>query len=387
MKIDKRRPAHWLYLLAFALQVLLGLLLRPFLNKSAIVFYGHKLNGNLLALYRECPSATFLSMDRGYCRELKRQGICCQWACTFGATLLLARTRAIISDHGLHSLEVLLPAYRKVGLKCFDVWHGIPFKGFDANDFRLQQRYDETWVASPLHHDLYVERYGFPPSQVAVTGYARTDVLIQPRQSTTEIRESFSLPRQGALILFAPTWAQDARGRNLFPFGHNEAEFLTALSTLAQRHQATVLLRTHLNSDAQTVQGYPNILSMPSNLWPDTESILQVSDMLICDWSSIAFDYLLLDRPTFFLDVPAPFRKGFSLGPEYRFGPVVGSLPELLEQLEKTLETSSDYWHEHAQKHQTIRQEVYGEWADGRATQRCLERLASLLDTTNESSR
>ena len=28
---------------------------------------------------------------------------------------------------------------------------------------------------------------------------------------------------------------------------------------------------------------------------------------------SIAFDYLLLDRPTLFLDIPAPFKKGFSL--------------------------------------------------------------------------
>lgn len=386
MKIDKRRPTHWLYLLAFALQALFGLALRPFFNKSGIVLYGHKLNGNLLALHRELPGTTFLSMDRSYCHELKRQGINCQWACSFGAALLLARAKAIISDHGLHSLEILLPAYRKADLKCFDVWHGIPFKGFDAHDFRLQQQYDEIWVASQLHYDLYVERYGFSPSQVAITGYARTDALIQPQQSTTETRKRLGLPLQGSLILFAPTWSQDAQGRSLFPFGHSEAEFLTALSALARRHQATIVLRTHLNSNARTIKDYPNILPMPSSLWPDTESILQVSDALICDWSSIAFDYLLLNRPTFFLDVPAPFRKGFSLGPEYRFGPVVGSLSELTEQLEKVLKTSSDYWREYTQRHQTIRRDIYGEWADGQATQRCMVRLAKHTGISDESS-
>lgn len=386
MKIDKRRPSHWLQLLAFAAQAVLGLLLRAVISKSAVVLYGHKLNGNLLAIYKECPNAVFLSMDFPYCRELQAQGIRCQWACVFGAALLLARTQAIISDHGLHSLEVLLPAYRRGGLKCFDVWHGIPFKGFDADDFHLQHQYDETWVASPLHRDLYIERYGFTPKQVAVTGYARTDDLVHPQQSLPDIRERLGLPRQGTLILFAPTWAQDTRGRSLFPFGHSEAEFLTALSEFAQKHQASVLLRTHLNSGTRAIQGYPNILSMPSSLFPDAESILQVSDMLICDWSSIAFDYLLLNRPALFLDVPPPFRKGFSLGPEYRFGPVVGSLSELLEQLEKALETSQEYWCEHAERHQSIRQAIYGDWADGSATQRCLQRLNAHLDPIGEFS-
>jgi len=216
VKIDKRRPLHWLYLFAFATQALLGLLLRPFFNKSGIVLYGHKLNGNLLALSRALPSATFLSMDYNYCRELRSQGIHCRWACTFGAAILLARAKAVISDHGLHSLGTVLPAYRKLGLKCFDVWHGIPFKGFDAADFQLQQQYDEIWVASPLHYDLYVKLYGFSSDKIAITGYARTDVLIQPLQSHTEIRESFNLPQHGALILFAPTWAQDTEDATSF---------------------------------------------------------------------------------------------------------------------------------------------------------------------------
>lgn len=377
MKIDKSKPSHWLKLLSFAAQATVGLLLRPLSKKSAVTLYGHKLNGNLLPLYQQCPDAVFLSMDRDYCLALHAQGIRAQWACTPGAALLLARSKAIISDHGLHSLEPLLPAYRKTGLKCFDVWHGIPFKGFDADDFRLQHTYDEVWVASPLHRELYIERYGFAPEKVIVTGYARTDALVQPAHTNIELREHLKLPADGAIILFAPTWAQDTQGRSLYPFGHNETEFLTVLSELARAHNATVILRTHLNSSGTEVRReYSNICRMPSNQWTDTESILQVSDVLICDWSSIAFDYLLLGRPTLFLDVPAPFRKGFSLGPEYRFGALVCSLKTLMQELERAIEQPDEYWRSHAEKHSAVLTDIYGAWADGKATQRCLERLS-----------
>lgn len=389
MKINKRRPSHWFYLLAFAAQAVLGLLLRRFTKKTAVILYGHKLNGNLLAIYRACPHAVFLSMDPAYCRELKRQGIRYQWACSFGATSLLASAQAVISDHGLHSLEILLPAYRRTGLKFFDVWHGIPYKGFDADDFRLQHQYDETWVASPLNRQLYIERFGFAADRVAVTGYARTDVLVQPKLSNAEIRQTMVLPPDTPLILFAPTWAQDEQGRNLFPFGHTADEFLSALSTLAQKHKAHILLRTHLNSRAENIGSYPNIIPVPASQWPDAERILQISDILICDWSSISFDYLLLDRPTFFLDIPAPFRKGFSLGPEYRFGPIVSSLPELIAHLDSTLDSSTSYARQYGERQQAIREKVYGSYADGQATRRCMERLTHHLDSeaTGESSR
>lgn len=377
MKIDKRNPMHWIWLSTFAIQTLLGLLIRPFAKKAKTVLYGHKLNGNLLAIYKNRPDTTFLSMDRSYCKDLKSQGVRCQWACSFGSALLLANAKAIISDHGLHSLEVSLPAYRRAGLKCFDVWHGIPFKGFDADDFRLQHTYDEVWVASPLHKKLYVERYGFPAEKVVITGYARTDVLVTATVSNTKLRRQLGLPAGGPVILFAPTWAQDTRGRSLYPFSHSEQEFLSTLSTFAQEHRATVVIRTHLNSGNEQINEYPNIVRMPSSQWPDTESILQVSDILVCDWSSIAFDYLLLDRPTLFLDVPAPFRKGFSLGPEYRFGALICSLKTLIQELERAIEQPDEYWCSHAEKHRAVRSEIYSDWADGDATRRYLERLDS----------
>jgi CDP-glycerol glycerophosphotransferase len=384
MKIDRRNPAHWMLLAGFWVQAALGIVLRLFVRPlhGTVVLYGHKLNGNLLALHsymRENPELgwrpVFLSMDRRYLDELRKQGVDCRWASGPACPRLLADADVLISDHGLHSLGPWRGAYRKLGLRFIDVWHGIPFKGFDADDFRLQHRYDETWVASGLCRDLWIERFGFEPARVHATGYARTDRLVLQREDATALREALGIPHRCRTILFAPTWEQDDHGRSIYPFGCSEGEFLGALSELARSHEATILLRSHMNSGNICGAGYPGIVALPGSRYPDTETVLLASDMLVCDWSSIAFDFLLLSRPTLFLDVSPPFRKEFSLGPEYRFGAIVHNLQELLRQLETCMAEPEVYWHAHADAHKKVRHEVYGDKADGQSAARCVARL------------
>lgn len=385
MKIDKTNVAHWLYLIAFAINVIVALILRALRRRpggvSTVVLYGHKLSGNLLAIQRYLQTTAspamrvrFLTMDPSCHRELARACVPSVLAIAPACARLLADADAVISDHGLHVMKFLLG---RSTVKFFDVWHGIPFKGFDADDFRLQHRYQETWVTSPLLAKLYVDRFGFAADKVKVTGYARTDVLVRHDQDVAVIKRNLGLddPDTGKIVLFAPTWKQDAQQRSIFPFGVDEKTFLQRLSQLAQREGATFVMRAHLNSGKGFGATYKRIEQRPFAQFPDTEALLLASDILVCDWSSIAFDYLLLDRPTVFLDVPAPFAKGFSLGPEYRFGDIVADMDALLETLQTHLRDPATYQARHGQKAAQIRQAVYADNADGHAAARCVARL------------
>lgn len=386
MKIDKRNPWHWLALLMLGVNTMCAIVLRPFLprrRRPRVLLYGHKLNGNLLALQRYLRAhpetgldPVFLGIDAAHVGELRAQGEPAISGTRLAAAGELARCSVIVTSHGLHSMR---PLVHFSTIRFVDVWHGIPFKGFDADDFRVQHRYDEIWVASELHRSLYLERYGFRPGIVHAIGYARTDRLFTGTEDPAQLRRSYGLPAEGKLVLFAPTWAQDAQGRSLYPFGHSESEFLAALSAVATRCGATILMRAHQNSGTQPGSGYPNVVAVPAGRFPDSEGLLLVSDVLVCDWSSIAFDYLVLDRPTLFLDVPAPFRKGFSLGPEYRFGPVLDSLQALLEQLRIALMQPPAYHAEHGAAHRRVREQVYGGMCDGQACARGAARLLSLV--------
>lgn len=385
MKVKRRNPAHWLLLGMFFLQSLIALGMRlrkrkP--DKNNIILYGHKLNGNLLALQQRMHGQPvsdlrpiFLTMDRIYRDNLKNDGVEACWACGWEGARALAVSAALISDHGLHSLQPLRRLYRKLGMRFFDVWHGIPFKGFDSDDFKVQHAYDEVWVASDLSKEIYINKFGFEERRVHVTGYPRTDRLVRNDCNVATYRKMLGLPEKEKLILFAPTWKQDASGRSIYPFGCTEQEFLEALLGVARDNGAGVVLRSHLNSGDVLQQKHKDLHTLPVNRYPDTEAVLLASDLLICDWSSIAFDYLLLDRPTFFLDVDPPFAKGFTLGPTYRYGVIIKGLAEMVDQLAQVLRQPEIYWQALAARHEALKFQVYTGTADGHASERCIKRL------------
>lgn len=388
MKIDKKNPKHLFALALFSVAVLIALLFRNFnfkknIKNKTIILYGHKLAGNLLAIYNHWEKKhkqdfelKFLTMDITYYQQLKADGVSVVLTSNLKQTvLLLAMADAVISSHGLHTMEWLV---NRTNIKFFDVWHGIPFKGFDADDFRVQHKYDETWVASPLNAKLYAKRFGFHESKIKVTGYARTDQLAKPLISQQETKQRFQLPQNKPTILFAPTWQQDSKNRSIYPFGTTEDEFLSALDQFAQQHNVLIVLRAHLNSSEVSGNSFKNILYRPFATYPDTEALLYACDILVCDWSSIAFDWLVLQRPTIFLDVPAPFAKGFSLGSEYRFDTVVNNMSSLLIEMKQALQPMTE---QKKKEYQTALAQVYGTYADGNSSQRCIEHLLKRLES------
>jgi CDP-glycerol glycerophosphotransferase (TagB/SpsB family) len=387
MKIDKTNPAHWLYLTLFALNVLLALCLRRFLSvppKPLVLLYGHKLNGNLKSLYDDLRSLddppctiAFLTMDPAYYRELAAGQHSVFLAIAPRAIVALAAARCIVSDHGLHVMS-WLP--RLTSIRFADVWHGIPFKGWDADDFRVLHFYDAIWVSSELVRRFYTERFGFGTDQVHVTGYGRTDALINGCTDLAHTRQSIGAPPAPTkLILFAPTWQHGIDDRSVFPFGTEAPKFFETLDEICRAHNAVCLFRTHLNTRIPQPPASGSFRFVPQDLYPDTEAVLAMSDILVCDWSSIAFDYLLLDRPTIFLDVPAPFPKGFSLGPEYRFGAVAPSMRALCVHLETYLSAPERYHHDHGTRAAGIKRAVYDDCADGHAASRYRKQLLALI--------
>ncbi|MEQ9463122.1 MAG: CDP-glycerol glycerophosphotransferase family protein [Haliea sp.] len=388
MKVDPRELRHWRLLALQGLYTLLAIAFRPFTPRPArplVVLYGHQFNGNLKALYDEWQRSgpqhlelAYLTLDPTQHGELQAKGIhtlgCFRWRDMRN----LSRCSAIITDHGLHAM---LPLTYLTDIRFVDVWHGIPFKGFTPTDFKLQHRYDEVWVSSPLLKHLYVQRFGFSPDRVVSLGYARTDKLFQRPAPRSNFRDWANIPDGQKLVLYAPTWRQDDAGRELFPFGASQAEFTSTLLNTCTAMGARLVIRVHLNSSIAT-ESSSDILYCSQKDYPDTEDLLLATDVLICDWSSIAFDFIALERPTLFLDVPAPFKNGFSLGPEYRFGWVILNLKELKVKLNECLLAPANHEVSNASRQQDTVAALYGEFTDGESAQRQLRRLDAIARNT-----
>jgi CDP-glycerol glycerophosphotransferase (TagB/SpsB family) len=289
--------------------------------------------------------------------------------------LLVGRCCAMITDHGLHAMR---PFISLTNILFIDVWHGIPFKGFVPDDFRVQHRYHEVWVSSPLLKGIYQDKFGFRADIVHALGYARADRLFLRQSPDPLFREKASIPAGNRVVLYAPTWQQDDKGRELFPFGESQDSFIQHLSDVCRQHSATLVIRSHLNASIGT-RTFDNVRYCSMKDYPDAEDLLLQTDILICDWSSIAFDYLTLNRPTLFLEVEPPFKNDFSLDKNYRFGKVVSSMGMLCDTLARTLEIPESYVKEQAELHRTITSAVYGQNNDGNAANRQLAKLSGLI--------
>lgn len=388
MKINKLKVSHWFALFSSVVVIFVSLLIRVFVrngkhNKN-VIFYGHKLNGNLQSILNglisdknTLVSSYYLTLDKDYYLELKKHGVNVICLCYFSAVKALSMADIIISDHGLHSLILLK---RLTNIKFVDVWHGIPFKGFIPKDFSLQRSYDEVWVASNYVKDLYVKKFGFDVKKVHVTGYARTDVLINRNINIDKLKAKYGIKDlTKKVVLFAPTWSQDKKGRNVFPFDMGSNEFIEWLIKVCEENSALCIVRTHLNTSIKTTFTHPDLYFIPSDAHPQTEELLLISDLMVCDWSSIAFDYLLLKRPTIFIDIPPPFKNGLSIPKSFRYGNIVESASDLFETISKYLNDPYSYLNEYGVKVESVIDEVYDVFPDGKSTERCHNRLMKLL--------
>jgi len=385
MKIDKRNPGHWLLLMQQGIYTLVSSVARFFLptpKKPVVILYGHQLSGNLQALYCEWRShyqdqfdCHFLSLDPGYSQQLREQGVRVLQCSKLQDMILVGRCKAIITDHGLHALH---PFLSLTNILFIDVWHGIPFKGFIPEDFRVQQRYDEIWVSSPLLKEIYQTKFGFEPNIVKDLGYARADKLFLRQSPDPSLRKKAAIPVGKTVVLYAPTWQQDDNGRELFPFGESQDSFIRRLSETCDQNNAVLIIRSHLNASISS-QHFENVRYCSMKEFPDAEGLLMLTDILICDWSSIAFDFLALDRPTIFLEVEPPFKNGFSLGREYRFGKMATDLDILCDHIDKILQDSEWYMSTQQDVHRNIVSAVYGENVDGNCASKQWSRLTELI--------
>lgn len=344
MKINRKNPKHLYPIALTLLNSYLALAARPFVKRKnspekVVIFYGHTLNGNLKAFYdflldKKGYVPYFLSRNPHYYIHLKK-------AADHPETILntenpkdmmkVAQADAIITSHGLHPL-LMLRLF--TGIKFVDVFHAVSYKGFNPKAFRGHHAHDETWVSSGKMRQLYISRYGLKPETVKVTGYVRTDKLINGKLNKQAILRKYSIPKAKKYILIAPTWQQDIKGRSILPFSVPEETFFGELDKLAHKHSAHIIFRTHLNSSEEIdVSHLSNTSFMPYSRYEVVEDFLFITDILVTDWSSTGIDYLPLQRPTIFLDVPAPFRHGFNLGPEHRYGDVVDSFADLKKSL------------------------------------------------------
>jgi CDP-glycerol glycerophosphotransferase len=232
--------------------------------------------------------------------------------------------------------------------------HGTPLKRFGLWSRKvslLQKMYyylsktniSYTIASSSVFVEYISKIFGLPPERVLVAGQSRNDQLFVK----SDLDMSLFVGRTDTKnVLYAPTFRPSEELR-FFPFlGFSYQE----LGDFFRQNNINVFLRPHPNFDDRIDKelfDIPNIYLFSGRDYPEIMDYLNNFDLLITDYSSIYFDYLLLDRPIVFMPYDYDSynkENGFTIPyEEFTPGPKPSTLKDFLDALYESLYGKDKY--------------------------------------------
>ncbi|MFJ6652075.1 CDP-glycerol glycerophosphotransferase family protein [Microbacterium sp. NPDC091313] len=256
-------------------------------------------------------------------REAQARGIRHRPKRGVGGWWATARARVVVVTHGFGDVN----RYGVTGAFVVQLWHGIPLKriGLDSAETvrsgilprsrmvraalrgayaRAASRIRVLPAASELVRGRLESAFGLPSARVPVTGEPRVDVL---SRGTADDRRAAATARLRALlgalpgsrvVLYAPTWRDGAPD----PAVPDAAQWRLIVAAL-ESADAVLLVRSHPLGAGEYRPPEPTerVRRLGSEVVADVTPLLPALDLLITDYSSLAFDAALVPVPVLFL--------------------------------------------------------------------------------------
>ncbi|MEG2799380.1 MAG: CDP-glycerol glycerophosphotransferase family protein [Erysipelotrichaceae bacterium] len=270
-------------------------------------------------------------------------------------------------------------------------WHGTPLKKL-AHDIEVSD--DTTFYRSKMNkqemqatYDKDVAKYNYMISPNAFctkvfqsafhinkerlieTGYPRNDYLSNHNvEDEMKVKKQYHLPLDKKIILYAPTWRDNCYNNKGYTF-ELAVDFKKWQEVLGDEY--IVIFKPHYlivnHFDENEVKDF--VYQMPANI--DINQLYVVADLLITDYSSVFFDYAILNRPMLFymydIDTYALDLRGFYFDIHKVLpGKIVTSQDELLNEIPKARLDSNQI---------TLFHQEFNTKEDGNASKRVLKIL------------
>ncbi len=185
-----------------------------------------------------------------------------------------------------------------------NLWHGIPLKKieFDIKKGPLTRKFDSSIKSKIKHPEIYRPvDYVLCPSEFVYNYSYKTAFQISQNQMlnfpyprSIYLKSLQSSNNKEYVFLYAPTW-RDTK----VDFLNSDYLDLDKINRFCQKNNCLFKIKLHPNTKSNIdTTAYDNVVFVEASA--DTNAYLTEADCLITDYSSIFFDYLVLDRPVLF---------------------------------------------------------------------------------------
>lgn len=302
-----QRKEIWVARILKLLQVLLFWL--P-VKKNRVMVYIHDRKGftcnpkyivkKLHKLYGDKLEIIWSTMHPETCQEIEKMGIKVIKSNSTEQMKLYLRTRFFITNDAFPSWALHRP-----NQKWMNTWHaGMNYKhiGYDylapmsplaAKIFRIKNRQPDFYLSGSAFFTEDTSKSFRMDSKVFVpTGLPRNDIFFEDHSEIDrKIRQMYHIDSNSRLAIFAPTFR---RGMKSGTFG---MDFDEVRQALAQRFggEWTILFRNH--NFVRSKQTYTGAVDVSG--YHDMQELMCVSDVLISDYSSCLYDFIMTKKPAF----------------------------------------------------------------------------------------
>lgn len=178
---------------------------------------------------------------------------------------------------------------------------------------------------------------GIHTGEIAQVGYPRIDITKSAsNEKRDHIKSTLGIDVLKKTIVYAPTWRGTTKSQNRF-----DTEKLISDLKLMASLDINVVFRGHTISNAllKDVEIPNNIIIPPPDI--QTNELLNIADIVISDYSSVFFDFLVTERPIihYLYDIEDYTReRGLNLDESELPGSIAKSINELINAIENKLE-------------------------------------------------
>ena len=286
-----------------------------------------------------------------------------------------------------------VPSKKQVYVQC---WHGTPLKrlGYDittsdnamnsVNEIREKYKSDAERFSYLLSSCAFVTetfqsawnlKATGKQDAILETGYPRNDFLTNfSMEDVITIKKKLGLSEcNKKIVLYAPTWRDNQHDAAKGYVYDNPVDFAFLQKQLGEEY--LILFRAHyLIADSFDFKQYEGFIYDVSK-YDDINELYVVSDLLITDYSSVFFDYAILERPILFymydMEAYRDELRGFYLDVNALPGKVVRTEKELAHAIREI-----DFGEINSEIVEFNR--IYNSMNDGNATKRFVNSIVHL---------
>lgn len=256
----------------------------------------------------------------------------------------LATSKTVIVDN---YFGFLAASRFKSNVRCIQLWHavgalkqfGLKDRSINVRSPRALKRFQKVYsrfhyvvVGSEKMAQIFQESFGLPGERMIRSGIPRTDFFFnrsEMQRVKRDLQNRYPIVKEKKVILYAPTYRDD------------ELQVSALALNVRQLYEAfhdeyVLFLRLHPAVQKNVMNEYPDFVYDVSNEI-DSNHLFVITDVLVTDYSSIPFEFALLQKPmVFFAYDLDEYREKRGLLEHYEKivpGPVVKQTDELIQAI------------------------------------------------------